>query len=200
LAVACVLLADPGHVANAQTIDSRVLLDDPGHSAIAQTIDSCGQLSRHSSCLVFVPFDDPDIYALPDSFPATDPGFYHVTAEYYRDPVSCAFWPYSHRLRNVTIGPCSPDTFGCGRIQQSNDGEDDCLVWSSLRDHNRFLVGDLKGFQVNDVVLAVGVLCPAMLCPPVPGRCPGGVLLDMQLLACPDSLNAAPETPWGRIK
>jgi hypothetical protein len=54
---------------------------------------------------------------------------------------------------------------------------------------------------VGDVVLATGILCPALLCVPVPSvYCDGQFLYEMELLACPDSLNPTLETSWGRIK
>jgi hypothetical protein len=169
--------------------------------AAAQTIDSCGEIVRYSSCLFFIPFDDPDYFGLPDSLSGMDTGLYHIRAYSYEDTLACGSWHSYNRLRNVTIESCLPDTFGCGRILRIGGDIDDCLLWRSLQDESSFpIVTELNGFQVNDVVLVTGILCPTIVCAPVPGACGTGFLLEMQLLACPDSLNSTSETSWGRIK
>jgi hypothetical protein len=165
---------------------------------MAENISACGQIERNHECLVFWRFDVPGSYLLPDSIVVAAPGVFHVTGESFMAPDPCE--PFVPGLRDVVIGPCTPDTLGCGVLGHFASDDGDCYCWRHLPEQSVFNVLDLGGFSVGDTVIAFGIPCPA--CLPVGGTCAsfGVPLFDAHFVACSDSLNPLVPETWGGMK
>jgi hypothetical protein len=165
----------------------------------ADTVSSCGWIVHEGACYRFQDLEIPGDYVLPDSLNLAVPGIYHVTGVTYDTPPVCGDYMYTVRLRDVVIGPCIPDTFGCGRIAHYVD-DSDCYVWTRIGGSLSILLGALQGFAVGDTALAIGIACNT--CVPVPGTCAdyGGFVEHLELKACPYRLNPVLQTSWGQVK
>ena len=176
---------------------AALLASSPGHG-MAESISACGEIDRIQDCLRFWRFDTPESFVLPDSTFVAAPGIYHVTGESYMSSVSCE--PSVLSLRDVVVGPCTPDTLGCGILGHFTGDDGDCYWWKNLPEQHVFNVPDLGGFAAGDTVIAIGVPCPA--CVGVGGSCTafGTSLFEARFVACPGTPNPVVPETWGKIK
>lgn len=136
-------------------------------TARAARVSVCGLVGEDVHCLGLWTVDTGESFVLPDTLDIVVPGLYHVTGESYMSSASCE--PGVPNLRDVVVGPCTPDTLGCGVLGQFTSDDGDCYCWRNLPEQQVFNVLDLGGHAVGDTVVAIGVPCPILLA--VGGTC-----------------------------
>ncbi|MBM3286298.1 MAG: hypothetical protein FJY88_02950 [Candidatus Eisenbacteria bacterium] len=165
----------------------------------AERIDSCGQIYRDRDCLLFFAYGGPHpgcSYVLPDTAQLAVDSEWRIVGDARRMSRRCGYITYYNALDPVSIGPCVPETLGCG-VLWNFEPEYNCYVWSKLGYvETRLLTDGLHGFDFGDTVFAVGIRMPCIdIC-----ICGCGCLVHYEFSACGDTLTPVERMSWGRVK
>jgi hypothetical protein len=159
-------------------------------AAYAESVDVCGEIEK--GCM-FIPFDQYDIYYLPDVPQDLIDQPIRVRGELVPCSSNCEF-PGTKCLIPDEIVACPPDTLGCGVLEPLFDGS--CGVWNSPID-GRAEAYSYFGFASGDTVLAVGYIRHGFLtvCANAPGQ-----LYRYELFPCVTNDTPVRLATWGKLK